>query len=77
MGFMTRQQGVTYVITSDHVVGETDRKRAPRFRSDLFHVWTGAAWSTTGEEAISFNSLDEADEYVRANYATLSAKSAM
>jgi hypothetical protein len=36
-------------------------------------VWTGGGWSANNEEAMMFESLDDADEYVRANYARVSA----
>ena len=41
--------------------------------SDVYEVWTGKSWSPATEEAITFDSLDEADEYVRANYAQVTA----
>lgn len=71
MGIMTRQQGDTFVITSDRAFGASPTTRAPTRLTEVYEVWTGTCWSTTREEAISFRSLDAADEYVRANYATV------
>ena len=41
--------------------------------SDPYRVWTGDDWSANSANAMSFTSLDDADEYVRANYARVSA----
>ncbi len=73
MGIMTRQQGDTFVITSDRAFGASPTARAPTRLTEVYEVWTGTCWSATREEAISFHSLDAADEYVRANYAKVSA----
>lgn len=75
MGILTRQQGLKYIITSDEVAGEAPSKRAPRMRPDVFQVWTGAGWSANASEALSFESLDDADDYVRINYITVSNRS--
>ena len=69
MGILTRRQGNSYVITSDHTADEVSRTHAPRRLADVYQVWTGAAWSTNMTDAMQFNSLDDADDYVRANYA--------
>jgi hypothetical protein len=74
MGVMTRQQGVKYVITSDRTSDEVTTKRAPRLRADVYQVWTGVGWSVNSADALSFDSLDDADEYVRANYVKVTAK---
>jgi hypothetical protein len=74
MGILTRQHGVKFVISSDLVPGAAMAKKAPRLRPDTYEVWTGAGWSASVEDAIGFDSLDEADEYVRANYSKISAK---
>ena len=71
MGILTRQQGDAFVITSDRAFGALPTTRAPTRLTEVYEVWTGTCWSTTREEAISFRSLDAADEYVRANYATV------
>jgi hypothetical protein len=67
MGILTRRQGPSYVITSDHTADES-KKHAPRRLADVYHVWTGATWSDNMADAMTFVSLDEADDYVRANY---------
>jgi len=69
MGILTRRQGNDYVITSDHTADEASPKHAPRRLNDTYQVWTGAAWSSVMTEAMTFASLDDADEYVRAHYA--------
>ena len=71
MGILTRQQGDTFVITSDRAFGASPTTRAPTRLTEVYEVWTGTGWSTTREEAIGFKSLDAADEYVRANYASV------
>ena len=73
MGILTRQLGIKYIITSDQMSGDVVTKRAPRFRADVYQVWTGAVWSADIAAALSFDSLDDADEYVRMHYAKVSA----
>ena len=73
MGILTRLHDNCYVITSDRTSPGPPSKRAPRRMSDPYRVWTGADWSTNGADAMSFVSMDDADEYVRANYAQMSA----
>jgi hypothetical protein len=68
MGVMTRQLDDTFVITSDKPP-EGAQRRAPNRVPDVYDVWTGSNWSNAREDAIRFASLDEADEYVRANFA--------
>jgi hypothetical protein len=68
MGILTRQQGVQFIISSDQELDQKGAKRAPRIQSDVYRVWTGFDWSTNQSDALSFDSLDDADEYVRANY---------
>jgi hypothetical protein len=68
MGILTRRQGNHYVISSDHTA-DVANKRAPRHLTDDYQVWTGKQWSANTTDALNFESLDEADEYVRANYA--------
>jgi len=73
MGILTLQQGEEYVITSDRCTTDAPTKRAPKRRpSANYQVWTGDAWSPAKIAAMSFGTLDEADEYVRANYCRLS-----
>ncbi len=72
MGILTRQQDETFVISSDHIINGPPSKRAPNKVNGPYLVWTGTAWSDNMSEALCFTSLDDADEYVRANYARLS-----
>jgi hypothetical protein len=72
MGILTRKQGDLFVISSDHIVPGVVKTRPPRRLDEPYHVWTGSMWSSTITEAALFGSLDEADEYVRANYTKLS-----
>ncbi len=39
-----------------------------------YRVWTGDSWSTDVSEAKTFASMDQADEYVRANYARVTGQ---
>jgi hypothetical protein len=68
MGILTRRQGDAFVITSDRTSDSTPTKQAPRRLSDTYQVWTGASWSTKMADGLSFASLEDADEYVRANF---------
>jgi len=75
MGILTLQQGEEYVITSDCSSTDVPSKRAPkRGPSASYQVWTGDTWSPAKTDAMSFGTLDEADEYVRANYRRLSSR---
>jgi len=74
MGIMTRQVGEEYIITSDTVIDEAPRKRAPRRMTAKYRVWTGDGWSTDTAAAKTFSSMDQADEYVRANYARVTGQ---
>ena len=70
MGVMTRPQGGAYVISSDRSPTDEPTNRAPKGRpSECYEVWTGANWSAVMTDAQSFATLDDADEYVRANFA--------
>ena len=73
MGIMTRQLGETYVITSDRLSHDTVTARPPKRLTDAYRVWTGSGWSTVMADAKIFNTMDTADEYVKANYAQVSA----
>jgi hypothetical protein len=69
MGIMTRKLGMEYVIGSDRSVSDAPVNRAPKSRpSGSYEVWTGEIWSPVMTEAKTFGTLDDADEYVRANY---------
>jgi hypothetical protein len=72
MGILTRKQGEMYVISSDHTADGPPAKRAPQRMSETYYVWNGERWSSNVDEAITFASLDDADEYVRANYGKVS-----
>lgn len=73
MGILTREQGKAFVISSDHNSTDPPSKRAPRRLDEPYQVWTGSGWSIDVGEAMTFDSLDDADDYVRANYAKVSA----
>ena len=68
MGVMARKQDELFIITSDRISGDLPSKRAPRMSENL-QVWTGDRWSSDMADAKTFTTLDEADEYVRTNYA--------
>ena len=69
MGILTRRQGEVFVITSDRPSDvSSPTTRAPARLTEVYQVWTGVRWSVSREDAVSFASLDAADEYVRANY---------
>ena len=69
MGIMTRKLGTEYVISSDRSATDAPVNRAPKSRpSESYEVWTGDAWSAEMTAAKKFESLDDADEYVRANF---------
>jgi hypothetical protein len=74
MGILTRQLGEAYIITSDTVTDEAPRKRAPRRMTGKYRVWTGDGWSTDMSAAKTFASMEQADEYVRANYARVTGQ---
>jgi hypothetical protein len=71
MGILTRRQDDAFVITSDRPVGAAATNRAPTRLTDDYQVWNGTAWSATKSDALSFASLDAADEFVRANIAKM------
>ncbi|TWU40601.1 hypothetical protein [Novipirellula artificiosorum] len=68
MGVMAREQGKFYVITSDRTLGDSPSKSAPKRSHDgVYQVWTGDKWSTINTDAITFEAIEEADEYIRKN----------
>ncbi len=73
MGILTRKQDERFVITSDLTDPLVKAKRAPNRLNDSYLVWTGSNWSLNNSEAHFFDSMDDADEYVRAHYQELSA----
>jgi hypothetical protein len=75
MGILTRRQGTGFVIGSDRSATDAPSTRPPKGRlSDSIAVWTGETWSPEMTEAMTFDTLDAADEYVRANYAKVAGQ---
>jgi hypothetical protein len=73
MGILTLQQDGKYVISSDRRMTDAPANRPPKGKPyGDYEVWTGSAWSSTKSEAMTFAALDDADEYVKANYRRLS-----
>jgi len=73
MGILTLQQGGKYVVSSDRSVTDAPVRKAPKARtSGDYQVWTGEIWSLVKTDAMTFDTLDEADQYVKANYRRLS-----
>jgi hypothetical protein len=73
MGILTLQQDGKYVISSDRRMTDAPVNRPPKGKAyDAYEVWTGTSWSSTKSEAMTFITLDEADEYVKTNYRHLS-----
>jgi hypothetical protein len=72
MGILTLQQGEKYVISSDRCMTDAPVNRPPKGKPSAdYQVWTGDGWSLVTTEAVTFGSLDEADQYVKANYGRL------
>jgi len=67
MGVMTRDRGEVFVITSDRNPDEAQTKRVAKKMSNTFWVWTGDSWSAVMTDAKTFETMDAADEYIRAN----------
>jgi hypothetical protein len=69
MGIMTRRQGTEFVISSDRGANDAPTSKAPKGRpSENYEVWNGDNWSTISTDAKTFDTLDAADDYVRANF---------
>ena len=67
-----------FVIGSDRNATDAPTKRPPKVRpTDSFAVWTGEAWSDVTIEALTFGSLEDADEYVRANFSKVTGQPAL
>jgi hypothetical protein len=65
MGILTRKQGTSFVIGSDRSSTDAPTTRPPKGRlSESIAVWTGENWSAVMNEAMTFETLDDADEYV-------------
>ena len=67
MGVMTRDRGEVFVVTSDRNPDEPPSKRAAKKMSNTYLVWTGDGWSADMADAKTFETVDAADEYIRAN----------
>jgi len=73
MGILTLEQDGKYVISSDRGMGDAPVNRPPKGKvSANYQVWSGDGWTEVQADAATFGTLDEADEYVRANYRRLS-----
>jgi hypothetical protein len=72
MGVMAREQGELYVITSDRRLGDSPSKIAPKRPNDgVYQVWTGDKWSMITTDAMTFEAIEEADEYIKENFGRL------
>jgi hypothetical protein len=70
MGIMTRRQGAGFVISSDRSASDAPTNRPPKGRpTESYEVWTDSGWSAVMSEAKTFGTLDDADDYVRINFA--------
>jgi hypothetical protein len=73
MGILTLQQDGKYIISSDRSITDAPVGRPPKGKPPGdYQVWTGDKWSLVKTDATTFDTLDEADEYVKANYHRLS-----
>jgi hypothetical protein len=73
MGILTLQQDGKYVISSDRSITDAPVSRPPKVKpSGDYQVWSGDSWSSVKTDATTFDTMDEADEYVKANYHRLS-----
>ncbi|MFN0197938.1 MAG: hypothetical protein ACKVT0_14425 [Planctomycetaceae bacterium] len=72
MGILTLQQDGKFVISSDRIITDAPVSRPPKGKpSGNYQIWTGDSWSSVHANATTFGTLDEADEYVKANYRRL------
>jgi len=75
MGILTLRQGVRYVISSDRSTTDPPVNRPPKAKSSGgYQVWKGDSWSLVKSDAMTFGTVDDADEYVKSNYARLSGQ---
>ncbi len=75
MGILTLLQDGKYVISSDRSITAAPVSRPPKGKpSGNYQVWTGDSWSSLHADATTFGTLDEADEYVKANYRRLTGR---
>jgi hypothetical protein len=68
MGVLTRSLDEVFVITTDFDTANPKAKTAPKRLPTEYRVWTGRRWSDTVGEAVTFPTLDAADDYVRRHY---------
>lgn len=74
MGVMARVQGDLYVITTDRISGDSPSKTAPKRPKDqVYQTWTGEKWSEIASDAITFEAIEDADDYIKDNSAELMA----
>ncbi len=75
MGILTRKQGAGFVIGSDCFATDAPTARPPKGPlSESIAVWTGETWSAVMTEAMTFDTLDDADEYVKVNYSKVAGQ---
>ena len=75
MGIIARQNGKDYVIASDRNTGDAKTNRPPKGKpSEQYEVWTGSAWSAEMGDAKKFETSDDVDEYVRANFSRVTGQ---
>ena len=75
MGILTRKQGTGFVIGSDRSATDAPTTRPPKGRlSGSIAVWTGETWSAVMTAAMTFDTLDDADEYVKAHYSKVAGQ---
>ena len=75
MGILTCKQGTEYVIGSDRSATDGPTKRPPKKHvSGSLEVWMRETWLAVMTEAMTFDTLAIADEYVRANFAKITGQ---
>jgi hypothetical protein len=67
MGVVARKRDERFVVTSDRNPGVAANKRAPSDLSDTYLVWTGDSWSSVMTDAETFDTMEAAEDYIRAN----------
>jgi hypothetical protein len=67
MGVVARKRDERFVVTSDRNPGAAANKRAPSDLSDTYLVWTGDSWSSAMTDAETFDTMEAAEDYIRAN----------
>ncbi len=63
MGIIPRRVAENFVITSDR--DDTNSRRAPPRLLDTYLVWTGDAWSKAVDQGRRFETLEDAEDYLR------------